>query len=343
MKQDSIATVLVVGGAGYVGSHACKALRQAGYLPVTLDNLSRGHRRFVRWGPLEIADICDRAALNHAMSQYRPLAVMHFAGLSDTAESFRAPSQYYQNNVVGTLTLLESMLENGIRNIIFSSSCAIYGQPQAIPIAEEAPCQPVSPYGRTKLAVEWMLRDFSTASDLRFMSLRYFNAAGADPDGEIGECHDPESHIIPRALMAAEGTLPHIEIFGTDYPTPDGTCVRDYIHVSDLAHGHVMALQKLLGGCNHLAINLGTGRGYSVREVIAAVSRITGRQVHVRERPRRDGDASVLVADSRRAQEILAHISRYSDLDTIVSTAWAWQSRKRAPEHHEITVSTNSH
>lgn len=322
--------ILVVGGAGYVGSHACKALHHAGFLPVTLDNLSRGHRELVQWGPIEVADICDRAAVDRILAGHKPRAVMHFAALSETGESVRVPDQYYLNNVAGTRTLLQAMIESRTRNFVFSSSCAIYGQAQTIPITETTPCQPVSPYARTKLVVEWMLQDFAAAYGLRFVSLRYFNAAGADPEGETGEWHDPETHLIPRVLMAANGALPHIELYGTDYPTPDGTCVRDYVHVTDLGQAHLAALQHLLDGGDSNAVNLGTGTGYSVREIISAISRITGRRVSVLERPRREGDPATLVADVKRARELLAFIPRHSDLDTIITTAQAWLSRPRA-------------
>ncbi|HJU16720.1 MAG TPA: UDP-glucose 4-epimerase GalE [Stellaceae bacterium] len=316
-------SILVTGGAGYVGSHACKALSRAGYCPVAFDNLSRGHRRAVRWGPFVEGDIADRAGLVAAIAQYRVSAVMHFAAFAYVGESVADPALYYRNNLVGTLTLLEAMRETGLERIVFSSTCATYGVPDAVPIPEGARQLPVNPYGDSKLAIERALHWYR-AHGLRSVSLRYFNAAGADRDGEIGERHEPETHLIPLVLEAALGRRPHVEIYGTDYPTPDGTAIRDYIHVEDLAAAHVAALEHLAAGGETLALNLGTGSGHSVREVIAAAERVSGRRVPWRAAPRRPGDPPALVADAQLAALRLGWPARASDLDTIIATALAW-------------------
>ena len=268
--------ILVTGGAGYIGAHACKALARAGYTPITYDNMVYGHAAAVKWGPLEEGDITDYARLEAVMRKYNPKAVMHFAAYAYVGESVEKPSKYYRNNVAGTLTLLESMRSCGIDKIIFSSTCATYGMPEQIPIPEDHPQNPINPYGRSKLMIEWILKDFAAAYDMRYVSLRYFNAAGADPDAEIGEDHDPETHLIPLVLDVASGKRDHIEIFGTDYDTPDGTCIRDYIHVTDLADAHLLALEYLMNGGKSDVFNLGNGNGFSVREVIAAALKITG-------------------------------------------------------------------
>jgi UDP-glucose-4-epimerase GalE len=322
-----VSTILVTGGAGYVGSHACKALAAAGHTPVAYDNLSRGHREFARWGPLEVGEIRDGAKLDEVFARHRIDAVMHFAALAYVGESVEQPALYYRNNVGGTLELLEAMRRAGAGLIVFSSTCSTYGVPERMPIAEDAEQRPINPYGAGKLMIERVLRDYDAAYGLRSVSLRYFNAAGCDPDGEVGEDHDPETHLIPRVLMAADGTLPHVEIFGTDYPTPDGTCLRDYVHVSDLAAGHVQALDYLQRGGATTAVNLGTGRGFSVREVIAAAERVTGRRIPVREAARRAGDPPVLVADATRARAALGFAPRYTEIEPIVETAWRWQKR----------------
>src|SRR5437764_1658548 len=269
--------VLVTGGAGYVGSHACSALRAAGLTPVTYDNLSRGHRELVRFGPLEQGDILDEARLVNVLETYRPVAVMHFAAFAYVGESVEQPLDYYRNNFAGALTLLGAMRKCGVDRFVFSSTCAVYGTPEIQPMPETLPLAPINPYGRSKLMVEQALRDASAAHGLRSVSLRYFNACGAHPSGEIGERHDPEPHLIPRALMAANGEIEALDVFGTDYPTPDGTAVRDYIHVCDLAEAHVSALRYLETGGETIALNLGTGRGYSVREVVDATVRVTGK------------------------------------------------------------------
>jgi UDP-glucose-4-epimerase GalE len=324
-----VASILVTGGAGYVGSHACKALAAAGYTPVVYDNLGRGHRELVRWGPLEVGDLGDGARLDEVFARHRPQAVMHFAAFAYVGESVQDPALYYRNNVGGTLELLEAMRRAGVDALVFSSTCATYGVPERMPISEEAEQRPINPYGSTKLVIEHVLRDFDAAYGLRSVCLRYFNAAGCDPDGETGEIHDPEPHIIPRVLMAATGELPHVDIFGTDYPTPDGTCLRDYIHVADLAQGHVQALDYLKRGGATTAVNLGTGHAFSVREVIAAAERVTGRRIPVREAARRAGDPPVLVADATRARLLFGFGPRYVEIAPIVETAWKWHSRQR--------------
>jgi UDP-glucose-4-epimerase GalE len=322
-----MSTILVTGGAGYVGSHACKALAAAGHTPVVYDNLSRGHREFARWGPLEVGDLCEAAKLDAVFARHRIDAVMHFAALAYVGESVEQPALYYRNNVGGTLELLEAMRRAGVGLMVFSSTCATYGVPERMPITEDLPQQPINPYGATKLMIERVLRDYEPAYGLRSVALRYFNAAGCDPDGEVGEDHEPETHLIPRVLMAADGMLPRIDVFGTDYPTPDGTCLRDYIHVADLADGHVRALDYLQRGGASSAINLGTGRAFSVREVIAAAERVTGRRIPVHEGPRRAGDPPVLVGDATRARTLLGFAPRYSEIEPIVETAWRWHKR----------------
>lgn len=322
--------VLVTGAAGYIGSHACKALALAGLQPVGLDNLERAGLRELPWGPLEIADTRDRAALDRVLERHRPDAAMHFAAYAYVGESVVDPGPYYRNNVLGTLTLLESLRDACIDRLVFSSTCATYGTPLHVPIDEVHPQHPINPYGASKLMAERILADFEAAHGLRYVALRYFNAAGADPDGDIGECHDPETHAVPLAIQAAMGERPFFEVFGTDYPTPDGTAVRDYIHVSDLARAHVLALTHLVEHGTSAALNLGTGTGHSVREVVAAVERATGRPVPVRAAPRRPGDPAVLVADPARARAVLGWSARFDDLDEIVRTAVRWHQRPRA-------------
>jgi UDP-arabinose 4-epimerase len=319
--------VLVTGGAGYIGSHACKALAQAGHRPITYDNLVYGHHWAVQWGPFEQGDIADRERLDQVMGEYRPDAVMHFAAFAYVGESVGDPGKYYRNNVAGTLTLLEAMRDHGVGKIIFSSTCATYGEPTLVPIRESEPQSPVNPYGWSKLMVERMLQDFGRAHGLRSAALRYFNAAGADPAGEIGEEHHPETHLIPLVLDAALGRRPQITVFGDDYDTPDGTCIRDYIHVTDLAAAHVLALGSLDEQEGFSAYNLGNGAGYSVREVIDTSRRITGREIPLVVGPRRPGDPPVLVGDASRAKQELGWKPRYADLSTIVDTAWRWAKR----------------
>jgi UDP-arabinose 4-epimerase len=321
-----MSNILVTGGAGYIGSHACKELARRGYTPVAYDNLTFGHEYAVKWGPLERGDILDRARLDEVLRKYRPAAVMHFAAFGYVGESVENPGKYYRNNVGGSLTLLEAMCAHGVGSLIFSSTCATYGLPQVIPIPETHPQAPVNPYGATKLMVERMVADFGVAHGLRSISLRYFNAAGADPDGETGEDHDPETHLIPLVLAAA-GTNSAVTIFGNDYDTYDGTCIRDYIHVTDLAAAHVQALKRLEQGAPSSAYNLGNGRGFSVREVIQAAEKVTGKSVPRTEGPRRPGDPPQLVGDPRRAKEELAWTPEHADLDHIVQTAWTWTQK----------------
>jgi UDP-arabinose 4-epimerase len=320
-------SILVTGGAGYIGSHACKALACAGYVPVVYDNLSRGRRHAVRWGPSVEGDIEDRERLAATLRAHRIAAVMHFAAFAYVAESVADPALYYRNNLLGSLALLDAMRDAGVDRLVFSSSCVVYGIPDSVPIRETTPVQPVNPYGETKLAVERALPWYQQAYGLRFVTLRYFNAAGADRDGEIGNEHDPETRLIPLVLRAALGLGPPVEIFGNDYPTPDGTAIRDYIHVEDLASAHVRALQYLSEGGASATLNLGTGRGHSVREIVAAVERISERPVPRREAPRRPGDPPQLVADAGLAGERLGWRPTHSDLDTIVRTALAWETR----------------
>ena len=324
-------SILVTGGAGYVGSHACKALAKAGHRPVVYDNLSRGHRDAVRWGPLVEGALHDTAKLTAALRQHRIDAVMHFAALAYVGESMTDPEGYYRNNVGGTLALLAAMREADVSRIVFSSTCAVYGMPEEMPIRETTPKAPLNPYGETKLAIERALHWYAQAYGLRYTALRYFNAAGADPDGEIGEDHDPETHVIPRVLRAALGTGEPVEIYGTDYPTQDGSAIRDYIHVTDLADAHLRALDNLAAGGDSGALNLGTGSGCSVKAVIAAVERIGGRPVPRREAPRRPGDPAELVADPTLARQKLGWQPRHSDLDTIIKTALAWETRRGIP------------
>jgi UDP-arabinose 4-epimerase len=321
-------SILVTGGAGYIGSHACKALARAGYRPVALDNLSRGHRQAVRWGPFVEADLADRAPVAAALTEHGISAVLHFAAYAYVGESVADPALYYRNNLGGSLSLLEAMREVGVDKIVFSSTCATYGVPERMPIAETAPQLPVNPYGETKLAIERALRWYGGAYGLRSVSLRYFNAAGADPEGEIGECHEPETHLVPLVLQAALGQRDRIDVFGTDYPTPDGTAIRDYIHVQDLADAHLRAIEHLFAGGPAAALNLGTGRGHSVREVIAAAEAVGGRPVPWRAAPRRPGDPPILVADPSRAAELLGWRPALSDLDTILATALAWHAKE---------------
>jgi UDP-arabinose 4-epimerase len=314
-------TVLVTGGAGFIGSHTCKALAAAGLLPAAFDDLSTGHAGLVRFGPLVQGDILDAPALDGAFAAHRPGAVIHFAARAYVGESMTAPLAYYRVNVAGLVNVVEAMLRHGTRTIVFSSSCATYGIPDALPIAESAPQRPINPYGRSKLAGEQILADARAAHGLRVAVLRYFNAAGAHPDGDLPERHDPETHLIPLAIDAATGHGAPLSIFGTDYPTADGTCERDFIHVSDLAVAHVEALRHLDAGTQALTLNLGAGRAASVRSVVAAVERITGRAVPLVHAARRGGDPPVLVADTSLARK-LGLAPCLSDLDTIVATAW---------------------
>jgi UDP-arabinose 4-epimerase len=321
-------TVLVTGGAGYIGSHACKALAQAGYLPVTFDNLVFGHRWAVQWGPLVEGDILERHALDRAFIEFKPCAVMHFAAFAYVGESVTNPGKYYRNNVAGTLSLLEAMRDHAVRQMVFSSTCAVYGEPQSIPISEDQACRPINPYGASKWMVERMLQDFEVGHRLRSICLRYFNAAGADAEGSIGESHDPETHLIPLVLDAAAGRRADITIYGADHATRDGTCIRDYIHVSDLAQAHVLALQALDAGAASTAYNLGNGQGFSVREVIDTARQVTGRPITANVGNARPGDPPQLVGDATRIRVELQWRPQHAALADIIQTAWRWhQSR----------------
>jgi len=317
-------TVLITGGAGFVGSHCCKAFAAAGLTPITYDDLSRGKKQLVRWGPLEVGDIRDVTRLGEVFSKYSPVAVIHCAALAYVGESVEKPVDYYSVNVGGTINLLETMLSHSVQYLIFSSSCAIYGIPTKVPIFEDEMQVPINPYGHSKLMGEQIIKDAANAKRLRYIGLRFFNVSGCDPDREIGEIHEPETHIIPRALMVAKGDLPFLEILGDDYDTPDGTCIRDYIHVSDLAEFHLKAMMKLKDEKLNACVNLGTGHGYSVKEVIQTAEKITGRKIRVKVRERRPGDPAILVSDPARAHALFGNLFKRSDLSTIIETQWSW-------------------
>jgi UDP-arabinose 4-epimerase len=321
--------VLVAGGAGYIGSHTCKALAQAGHTPIVYDNLRTGHGWAVKWGPLERGDLNDPAALGEVIRRHRPEAVINFAAMAYVGESMREPTLYYRANVAGMITLLETMRTHDVGSIVFSSSCATYGVPPRLPIVEMMAQNPINTYGRSKRMAEEILRDACAAHGLGAIALRYFNAAGADPDGDLGEEHDPEPHLIPLVLQTALGIRPRISIFGTDYETPDGTCIRDYIHVSDLASAHVAALSACRPG-QFSAYNLGTGRGASINEVIARAREITGKAIPTQAEARRAGDPPVLVADASLARTALKWSPRHSDLPNIITNAWSWMTAHRA-------------
>lgn len=321
--------ILVTGGAGYIGSHTCKALKQAGYEPVTFDNMVYGHEWAVKWGPLIKGDILDGDTLDAVFKQYAPKAVLHFAAFAYVGESVADPEKYYRNNVMGTLSLLSAMRRAKCKNIVFSSTCATYGVPKELPLREDHPQKPINPYGWTKLMMEQTLKDFDTAYGIRHAALRYFNAAGADPDCEIGEEHDPETHLIPLVIAATQGRRGNVEIYGTDYDTPDGTCIRDYIHVADLAVAHIQALEYLQDKDESLVVNLGTGNGQTVREVIRAVEKVSGKKTPVKEGPRRPGDPPGLYAYADKAYKLLGWKPQYGDIETIVGTAWKWHEKKR--------------
>ncbi len=325
--------VLVTGGAGYIGSHTCKQLAKYGYLPIVYDNLIYGHRWAVQWGPLEIGDIRDYARLTEVIRHYNPVAVIHFAAFAYVGESVENPAKYYRNNVAGSLNLLECMCNHDLDQMIFSSTCATYGVPNQVPIREEHVQNPINPYGKSKLMVERMLDDFSDAYELRSVALRYFNAAGADPDGDLGEAHVPETHAIPLILDALNNDKQTFTVYGTDYDTPDGSCIRDYIHVTDLAQAHVMALEYLQNGGETTRFNLGNGQGYSVKELVQAAEKITGYQVNVKYGERRSGDPARLVGDSSKIREQLGWEPKFASLVQIIETAWAWHNNK--PAHIE--------
>ena len=322
--------ILVIGGAGYIGSHMVADLLRTGYPVVTLDNLSRGHRELLPGGDFIEGDLGNRGDLDRVFSQYPVKAVMHFAAWSLVGESVEKPLEYYRNNVANTLTLLEAMQQHGVPHFIFSSTAAVYGEPVETPITEDHPCAPTNPYGATKLAVERMLQDASAASGLSYSCLRYFNAAGADAAGKIGERHQPETHLVPLVLQVATGERDAIRIFGTDYPTPDGTCLRDYVHVSDLTRAHLLALEALLNGGGNAVYNLGNSTGYSVKQVIDTAREITGHAIPARVVERRAGDPAVLVADSSRIRTELGWQPEYESLEAILRTAWAWHQQEAA-------------
>lgn len=317
--------ILVVGGAGYIGSHMVKCLANAGCDITVLDNMSSGHADAVLAGRLEVGDLSDRPFLDRLFSENAFDVVMHFASSILVGESVNDPAKYYCNNVANTLNLLDSMILHGVPNFIFSSTAAIFGEPEYIPIDEKHPKQPINPYGRSKWMVEQILDDFERAYGLKSVCLRYFNAAGADPDGQLGERHDPETHLIPLVLQAASGRRDSITVFGRDYDTEDGTCIRDYIHVSDLCEAHWLAIQYLIGGGDSQRFNLGNGNGYSVQEVIDVCRAVTEKEFDVIESERREGDPAVLVADSRLATKTLGWKPNLSDLETIIGHAWQWE------------------
>ncbi len=320
--------VLVTGGAGYIGSHTCKELAKNGLVPVSLDNLVYGHRGFAKWGPLVVGDIEDGALLDRLFAEHRFAAVIHFAAFAYVGESVQDPGKYYRNNVAGTIGLLEAMRRGGCSDIIFSSTCATYGMPETDLIGEDTPQRPINPYGRGKLMVETILKDYQAAYGIRHGILRYFNAAGADPDGDVGERHDPETHLVPLAIRAALGQAGPLTIFGSDYPTPDGTAIRDYVHVADLADAHVRALHFLRREKASVVCNLGTGSGSSVQEVVDTVAKVSGREVPLRRGDRRPGDPPRLVAAIGRARELLGWTAQRSEIGTIVADAWRWHERE---------------
>ena len=332
-------SVLVVGGAGYIGSHMVLALKRAGFEPVVLDNLIKGHAHAVMGTQLIVGDMSDTTLLNELLSTKQFLAVMHFASFIEVGESMRDPAKYYQNNVAGTLALLDAMRKNHIPHIIFSSTAAVYGEPQYTTIDENHPINPINPYGRSKWMIEQIIRDYAASYGLNYGILRYFNAAGADPERKLGEEHEPESHLIPLILQVALGKKSHIHIYGRDYPTQDGTCIRDYIHVHDLCTAHLLALQALLNEKKNFTFNLGTGHGYSVQEVISTARFITHHPIPIIDAERRSGDPAVLVADPTRARETLSWQPQYSDLEMIIRHAWAFLNRcPFASEQKEITA-----
>jgi UDP-glucose-4-epimerase GalE len=320
--------IFVTGGAGYIGSHVCKALASKGFEPVAYDNLSRGNRWAVKWGPLEEGDVADTNRVRAVLERHRPMAVMHFAALAYVGESVREPLLYSRNNICGTTALLQALIDHGPLPLVFSSTCSTYGIPQTVPIPEDHPQHPVNPYGFSKMVIERLLADLEPVHGLRSVSLRYFNAAGADPEGEIGEAHDPETHLVPLVLEAArDGTA--VRVFGTDYDTPDGTCIRDYVHVADIADAHLRALGYLLKGGKSCALNLANARGYSVKEVIATAERVCGRPVQTEMAPRREGDPPILIGSAKRAQSLLGWRPTRSELEIQIADAWNWMMKGR--------------
>lgn len=320
--------ILIVGGAGYIGSHINKELNKQGFKTVVFDSLVKGHKEAVKWGEIFEGDLGNIEDIREVFKKYPIEAVLHFAAFIEVGESVKDPQKYYQNNVKNTLNLFQVMLENQVKKIIFSSTAATFGNPQYTPIDEKHPQIPINPYGMAKLMVEKILTDYDTAYEFKYIALRYFNACGADLETEIGEDHNPESHLIPLILDAAAGKREDIKIFGTDYPTSDGTCIRDYVHVADLAQAHILALKKLLAGGESDQFNLGNGTGFSVKEVIDMVKKVTGKDFKVTEVERRAGDPPVLVADSTKAKQVLGWKPEYADLETIIDSAWKWHQKK---------------
>ncbi|MBB4244364.1 MULTISPECIES: UDP-glucose 4-epimerase GalE [Rhizobium] len=319
-------TVLVVGGAGYIGSHTCLDLANKGFKPVVYDNFSNGHREFVKWGPAEEGDIRDRARLDEVLAKHKPAAILHFAALIEVGESVKDPVSFYENNVIGTLTLLSAAQAAGVKAFVFSSTCATYGLPQSVPLDESHQQVPINPYGRTKYIVEQALADYDQYKGLRSVILRYFNAAGADFEGRVGEWHTPETHAIPLAIDAALGRRQGFKVFGSDYDTRDGTCVRDYIHVLDLADAHVRAVEYLLRGGDSVALNLGTGTGTTVKELLGTIETVSNRPFPVEYVGRREGDSTTLVANNDKARDILGWSPQY-DLTEIIQSAWNWHAK----------------
>ena len=319
--------ILITGGAGYIGSHVNKLLNKKGYKTVVLDNLIYGHKEFAKWGEFIVGDLSNIEQLRLIFKKYPIQAVMHFAAFAYVGESVKDPQRYYLNNVKNTLNLLQAMLENNVEYIVFSSTCATYGVPEKIPIPESHPQDPINPYGKSKLMVENILEDYSSAYGLKYASLRYFNAAGADIDCEIGEWHEPETHLIPLVLDVAIGKSKEVKVFGTDYPTPDGTCIRDFIHVLDLAEAHILALEYMFKEKRSDVFNLGNERGYSVMEVINEVEKVTGRRINYTKWNRREGDPPILIGSNKKAKKILGWEPKYNDLSTIIETAWDWHKK----------------
>ncbi len=320
--------ILVVGGAGYIGSYMVKLLARNGYEPIVLDNLSRGHKELVVAGELIEGDLSDMKLLDDIFSGNSIDAVFHFAALAYVGESMEQPSLYYKNNVCATWNLLDRMIKHDVNVFVFSSTCAIYGEPKWLPLTEDHPQEPISPYGRTKLIIEWMLDDFRQAYGLKYVNLRYFNAAGADPEGEVGEWHEPETHLIPNILLSILDDKKELLIYGDDYPTPDGTCIRDYIHIHDLCRAHLLALDYLLNGGEATSFNLGNGEGYSILEIIKATEKVTGKTVKFKFIHRRPGDPARLIGSTEKAKKILGWKSEYGDIETIIETAWNWHKKR---------------
>jgi UDP-glucose 4-epimerase len=327
MSRNALPAVVVAGGAGYIGSHMVRMLLESGFHPVVVDNLATGHAEAVGEATFRKGDIGDADFIGPLLREFQPQCVMHFAAASLVGESMTAPARYWRNNLVQTLALLDTMVECGVKQFIFSSTAAVYGNPIEVPITEQHPRNPINPYGNSKLAVERALQDYSRAYGLRSITLRYFNAAGAHPDGSIGERHEPETHLIPLVLQVASGRRKEIARFGTNFPTPDGSCIRDYIHVQDLCTAHLLALKKLGEGAQTTVYNLGNGNGHSVTEVIEAARRVTGHPIPVRDDPPREGDPPVLVADAQRARAELGWVPQYADIETIIAHAWQWERR----------------